>query len=329
MNMLRMADLCCGIGGMSEAGYRAGFETMFASEIDPDARDVFEANFGWQPAGDLAGVDPNSVPDHDLMIVGPPCQPFSTAGKRGGFDDGRFSVIATIICFLACKKPAVTVIENVAPLATEQNGRHLRFLLGFLRSLKYKVSWRVLQACDFGAAQTRARVFVVGTRINRRFDFDAVKPTGPGKLADSLDRNIDEGWLGPDEFTLFDRPFHKRSGRIIVGYKHGRLRKPTGCLSCLATHVPHRRVFSVNGLGPTLTHNICTRPLVHLGGRVRKVTINEAGSLMGYPKTFKLAEKTQVAHRQLANSVYVPCVEAVLRAVAEQMFGTKKKETTR
>ena len=93
----RMADLCSGIGGMSLAFSRAGYRCVFASEIDGAACDVYKANHGFRPAGDLAGVDPRDVPDHEVCVAGLPCQPHSVAGLQLGHHDSRSHVLYDLL----------------------------------------------------------------------------------------------------------------------------------------------------------------------------------------------------------------------------------------
>ena len=182
MNFAKMIDLCSGIGGMHLAGRQAGFRTVFAADIDEDARRVYEQNLGLRPAGDLAGVDPADVPDHDCLVAGTPCQPHSVAGDLGGLNDGRSHVLVHVLRILARKRPAAFLLENVGSLESNYGGRVLRLLLECLRGCGYRVSWRVLRACDFGAAQVRSRLFVVGSRTKRKFNFDGVSTTGPGRI---------------------------------------------------------------------------------------------------------------------------------------------------
>lgn len=323
MSTLRMAELCCGIGGFSQAGKAAGFRPVFAADIDPLACEVYAANHGLWPAGDLAGVDPAAVPDHDLLAAGTPCQPHSVQGRHGGLDDARSHVVVHVLKVIARKRPAAVVLENVAAVGTQDGGGPLRLLLGTLRGLGYRVSWRVLRATAFGAAQTRARLFVVGSR-GRRFDFDGVATAGPGRVSDFLDPGVRGGWLPSDRYTLLPEPTVTRCGVRFAGYLNGgRRRKPGGDPGRPWTHDGYAQVYDAAGVGQTITTRTNSRYLVLTGGRVRRITPAEVRRLMGFPDGFRIAAGTSGAHRLLGNSIFVPCVAAVLRAVAAQLFGVR------
>lgn len=324
MNDLKMCDICSGIGGCHLAGRQAGFRTVFAADIDGAARVVYEANLGLRPAGDLAGVDPHDVPGHDALVAGMPCQPWSSAGDLGSLDDTRSHVLVHVLRILAAKRPAAVLWENVAPLATADGGRTLRLLLECLKGLAYRVSWRILRASQFGAAQLRERLFIVGSRTTRRFDFDGGRTTGPGRIRDFLDPSIDRGWLRPEQYTLLGRPTRTPAGKLFAGYTHRAVPKRTGADPRSPwSHDGWRQILDANGMGLTITTRTNTRYLVLIDSRVRRITQGEVRNLMGFPPWFRLGPLVQEAHRQLGNSVYVPCVAAILRAVVSQLFGVR------
>jgi DNA (cytosine-5)-methyltransferase 1 len=192
---LTFGDYLCGIGGCRLAFEQAGYRCVWACEKNEACRKTYRMNFGDMPAGDIAGVDPGEVPDHDVSVAGLPCTPFSVAGRKGGLDDRRAGVFHSVLRVLAAKRPRVVIQENVPALARQAGGRTLNFYLGCLRGLGFTVAWRVLDASSFGAAQRRKRLFIVGTR-GTRFDFDAIPVRPPARLRDILD-DVDEGWLGP------------------------------------------------------------------------------------------------------------------------------------
>ena len=315
---LRVADFCAGIGTLSLGFRQAGFTPVFASEIDPAAADTYAANVGHRPAGDLAGIDPDAVPDHEACVAGLPCQAFSTAGRRGRFDDPREAVLWSFLRVLARKKPGVVVVENVPALAREDGGRGLRFLAGCLRAAGYRVTWRVLNATRFGGAQHRPRLFVVGSR-GRRFDFDRL-PTKPvGRVADLLDEDAG-GWLEPGRYTLVP-PRVLPGGKVFAGYRHApQLRVPNGNPQLVETHLHVNRVYSAAGVWPTLTACGPSRLFwAEVGGRVRRLTRPELQRLQGLPDNIRWPHPGQFA-RLLGNSVHVPTARALAAAIGEQLF---------
>jgi len=326
---VKLADLCCGIGGFTQAGKATGFAPVFAADIDPVTRRVYEANHGLRPAGDLAGVDPAAVPDHDLLAAGTPCQPHSLNGSHGGLDDTRSHVLVHVLKILARKRPPAVVLENVAAMVTQDDGEPLRLILGGLRGLGYRVSWRVLKATSSGAAQSRARLFVVGSRAGR-VDFDGIPSTGPGRIADFLIPDMQSGWLPPDRYTLLPEPLVTKSGVKFAGYLNdGRRKKPAGDPGRPWTFDGYWQIHDADGIGQTITTRTNSRYLVLTGGRVRRISPAEVQNLMGFPQDFRIDAGTSETHRLLGNSLYVPCVAAVMRAVAAQVFGIQKPDAHR
>lgn len=326
---MKLVELCCGIGGFTQAGKANGFVPIFAADIDPLARRVYESNHGLRPGGDLAGIAPASVPDHDLLAAGIPCQPHSLQGRHGGLNDARSHVFVHVLKVIARKQPPAVLIENVAPLATQDDGGPLRLIVGSLRGLGYRVSWRILKASSFGAAQTRSRLFIIGSR-GIPFDFDGVATTGPGRIADFLEHGVDVGWLSPDRYTLLPEPLVTKSGVRFAGHLNdGRRKKPAGDPGRPWTHDGYWQIHDAAGVGQTITTRTNSRYLVRTGGRVRRITPAEVQNLMGFPQDFRIDAGISETHSLLGNSLYVPCVAAVLGAVAAQVFGVKKPDAHR
>jgi DNA (cytosine-5)-methyltransferase 1 len=320
MNGMRMCDMFCGLGGVSLAFRQAGFCPVFACEIDPAAAALYEANHCLTPTGDIAAINPADVPEHEVLAASPPCTPHSRAGLKGGHGDERSHVLVHLLRILAARRPPAVLIENAADMANYGGGRGLKLVRECLRGLGYKVSWRVLRASDFGAAQHRARAFVVGSRT-RRFDFDALKTRPPGKIADILDTSINDGWLDSAVYALLDHPRVHRSGRVFAGFVRGPQRTPGGDPTLAWTHDASRQIYSAEGLGPTLTTQNNTRFRVLVGGRVRRITIQECKKYMGYPDDYAVGGSW--AQARMGNSVYAPLVRELARQVAVQLLGVR------
>jgi DNA (cytosine-5)-methyltransferase 1 len=211
VNRFTFSDCFAGVGGLRLAGEAAGGTCVFSSEIDCACREVYEANHGEVPSGDLALADPRRVPPHDLCLASPPCTPFSQSGHRNGLSDERANVLYSLFRFLAGVRPKVILIENVRGLATNDGGRPLRFVLRTLRGLGYRVSWAVLPATRFGGCQLRRRLFVVAS-LGRRFRFGLLPRLSAGGMSDILEPAVTEGWLRADEYTLLEEPVARASG---------------------------------------------------------------------------------------------------------------------
>lgn len=179
--VVRFVDLFAGMGGI-----RKGFETAFrsrgyatecvmTSEIKPSARKVLRANHPDEEVrGDISKIDASSIPDFDFLLSGFPCQAFSFAGKRLGFEDTRGTLFFEVERILKEKSPFGFILENVEGLVTHDRedtrqpiGKTLSVILNNLGALGYHVCWRVLNSKDFGVAQERKRIYIVGTRRGR------------------------------------------------------------------------------------------------------------------------------------------------------------------
>ncbi|WBP93226.1 DNA cytosine methyltransferase [Mycolicibacterium neoaurum] len=169
-----MADFYAGIGGFHLAFRRIGARCVFACENNPTARRVYETNFRTESpelfdnghfAGDIASIEPDDIPDHDVLTAGFPCQPFSIAGKRHGFTDRRGQHFFELVRILRAKRPAAFFLENVKGLTFHDDGRTLDIIRAVLtEELGYSLHLKVIRACDFGVPQLRPRLFMVGFR---------------------------------------------------------------------------------------------------------------------------------------------------------------------
>ena len=201
-NMIRFIDLFAGIGGIrkgfelacKDKGYKT--ECVFTSEIKPYAVDVLKQNHPDENiAGDITKINEKSIPDFDFLLAGFPCQAFSAAGKRLGFQDTRGTLFFDVERILKEKKPYGFVLENVEGLVNHDRenphdkiGRTLSTILAHLEALDYKVSWRVLNAKSFGVPQERKRIYIVGTKK----DYPDLEkfPRKVRKLADILETGL-------------------------------------------------------------------------------------------------------------------------------------------
>lgn len=319
---MKAIDVFAGVGGMHLAAGQAGFECRWACEADPDCRDVYAANHGIDPHPDIAGVDPDEVPDHELCFAGLPCQAYSVAGRGRGLDDGRSHVFVGLLKLLRAKRPECVLIENVPGLVKQDGGGAFRFIKECLKGLGYRVSWSILSAAEFGGATLRRRVYVVASRVGK-FDFAKLDRRPPGRLEDILDADVREGWLKPEEFTLFDTPRVGMSGLIFAGYRTKPLRNPAGNVRNPSNHRQQNRVYAVEGVGPTISAQDTTaRYWVALGGRVRKLTRAELVKLMGFPPDFEWIHPCRQV-RQIGNSIHIPTVAAICGGIADQLLGVR------
>jgi len=164
---IKFADLCCGIGGfrlgLENACKKSGFKSkcVFSSDIDKDCRNTYSKNFNDIPDRDLLQTDIKSVPQHDILFSGFPCQPFSQAGKRRGLKDKRANVLLKIIDIIKVKKPGVFLLENVPGVMTENSGQTFKKIIIKLQEAGYEVSNRIINGINF-VPQDRKRIYILG-----------------------------------------------------------------------------------------------------------------------------------------------------------------------
>ena len=173
-----MIDLFAGIGGIRlgfEQAFGENIKCVFSSEIDKYAIQTYQTNFANENvSGDITQIDENDIPSHDILLAGFPCQPFSQAGLKKGFDDTRGTLFFDIKRILMAKKPQAFLLENVKQLKGHDKGRTLQIILKHLHNIGYKTFVEVLKARDFGIPQNRERIYIVGF-LNHHIDQNKVE----------------------------------------------------------------------------------------------------------------------------------------------------------
>lgn len=326
-------DLFAGIGGFRLGMEANGFDCVYSSDNNRHAVQMYEANFGENAYSDITKIKPAILKDFDVMCGGFPCQPFSAAGLKQGFSDTRGTLFFDMLRILKEKKPEVVFLENVKNLTTHDKGKTFTVIVKNLEKLGYTVSTKVLNAKDFGVPQNRERIIIVGSLSGKKFDFDKLNKTKPKKIADILDNKTDEDfkWLDKKDYTLLSTDEQKLqpSGLIFAGYlnKNQRVtgvRPDTQNLS--RVHKQPNRIYSDQGVHPTLSAQETAGRYYILTSKkdgskgVRKLTVDEAYRLFGFPKTFKKVGALTQQYARIGNSICVPMVSAVAKEIKNQLF---------
>lgn len=325
---IKYIDLFCGIGGIRLGMDSQGFECVFSSDINTECQRTYYENFKEKPSGDITQIDEKSIPNHDILCAGFPCQPFSISGKQKGFDDTRGTLFFDICRILDEKKPSVVFLENVKHLVHHNGGKTLQTILDKLDDLGYAVSWRVLNGADYGVPQNRERIIIIGS-LKSKFDFDRIKTVPRGRLLEFLDTEGDFEYLSPKEYTLIMNPKQQPgSGLIFAGYRNKSIRKVgvrPGTEHLSRVHKQPNRIYSVLGVHPTLPSQESSGRyfILTTDNRVRKLTINECWRIMGFPESFIKVSSVGEQYKQLGNSVCVPMIKAVAKEINDQFFGGK------
>lgn len=308
---IKIIDLFAGIGGI-RLGFEAhGCECIFSSEWDTDARKMYEANYGELPHGDITKIAPEDIPEHDILLAGFPCQPFSIIGKSLGFADTRGTLFFNIEEILRSKQPYAFMLENVKQLKSHDSGRTLLVIREKLEALGYFVRIAVLNALDFGLPQKRERIIIVGFREDLDFSFPT--PLGTYRsLSEVLedDNNIDPSYFATDKIVSnrLDK-IKKISPNLSIWHEN-----KGGNISALPYSCALRAGASYNYL---------------LVNGKRRLTPREMLRLQGFPETFKIVVSYQAMRKLTGNSVAVPVIEAVAGKMVEAIQRRQLKKTVK
>jgi DNA (cytosine-5)-methyltransferase 1 len=324
----KFIDLFAGIGGFRQGFEDAGFHCVFTSEINLQCQQVYEANFGEKPFGDITQISPILIPDFDILLAGFPCQPFSISGKKMGFEDTRGTLFFDICQIINTKQPRVIVLENVKHLIHHDKGRTFNVILKSLMDLGYNVTYKILNAKDFGLPQNRERIFIIATK-KHYFDFTKLKKKRKVILRDFLDFEGDRNgepfeFIDKSEYTLIDTPKNQESGLIFVGYRNKNtwkkgVRENTEHLS--RVHRQPNRIYSIEGTHPTIpSQETAGRFFIYIPelDAVRKLTINECYRIMGFHNNFVKHPNLGEQYKQIGNSVAIPVIKAIAESIKEQ-----------
>lgn len=300
-------DLFAGIGGFRLAMQRNGGVCVFTSEWDESAQKTYSTNYAEYPFGDITKINSAAIPNFDILTGGFPCQPFSSIGKREGFEHKTqgtlFFYIAKII---KQKQPKAFLLENVPGLVSHNDGKTLEIILDILRKeLKYDVSIKILNSADFGVPQERKRLYFVGFRNDlgiASFEFpkENDKKVGIGQFVES-----DAEGPSISEHLQKSYIFKKDDGHPEIIDKDSDFPVKTLCAS-------YHKIQRITG---TFVR----------GGKtgLRLLTEQECKAIMGFPPDFVVpVSRTQMYH-QFGNSVAVPVVQKISEQIVKTLGGNE------
>ena len=305
--MVKVIDLFAGIGGI-RLGVEQAFgsvDCVFTSEIDKYAVTTYKANFKDSHIfGDIKQIDENDVPDHDILLAGFPCQPFSQAGLKKGFTDTRGTLFFDIERILLAKQPKAFLLENVKQLKGHDKGRTFQTIIDHLNNAGYKVCYEILKARDFGVPQNRERIYIVGF-LDHSINFEFPKPTNlPTRVGDILDDVVDE------KYTISDKLWsgHKRRKELNKlngkGFGYGLFNKESAYTNTISAR------YYKDGSEILIEQE---------GKNPRKLTPREAARLQGFPEEYVIPVSDAQAYKQFGNSVCVPVVKAIAMQIKKAL----------
>lgn len=314
-------DLFAGIGGMRIAFEKAGGQCVYSNEWNKYSQQTYFANFGEQPDGDITKVDARIIPNHDILVAGFPCQPFSIAGvskkqslgRATGFEDKTQGTLFFDVCrILKAKRPKAFMLENVKNLCSHDRGRTFKVILESLEELNYEVFHMVLDGQDF-VPQHRERILIVGfdrARYGKHIDFKFdITPVVPKPvIRDILEPEVDERYTLSDKLWTYLQNYaakHKAAGN---GFGYG--------------------IAPLDGVSRTLSaryYKDGSEILIEQDGKnPRRLTPRECARLQGFPDTFKIPVSDTQAYRQFGNSVVVPLMSDVAGLIVAKLDEKEK-----
>ncbi|MDE7110857.1 MAG: DNA (cytosine-5-)-methyltransferase [Muribaculaceae bacterium] len=321
-------DLFAGIGAFRLALQSVGGKCVFSSEWDKAAQQTYLLNYGEQPYGDITSPEVQAaIPNQfDVLCGGFPCQPFSICGKKLGFEDTRGTLFFEVCQILKKHQPQCCILENVQHITKHDKGRTFQVIISSLIDLGYNVSYKILNAKDFGLPQFRDRIFIVGTR-NGIFDFNKIQKSPLVRLEDVISFNGDFEFLSSDEYTLLDDVYVKpqpKSGLVFCGYRNkGTWKKGVrpGTLHLSRCHRQPNRIYSIVGTHPTIpSQETSGRFFIYspYEKKVRKLSVEECYKIMGFPDDFIRNPNLGSQYKQIGNSIAIPVISAIASALQEQ-----------
>ncbi len=317
----KFIDLFAGIGGFRLALQNLGGKCVFTSEWDKEAQKTYKANFGETPFGDITKEDIKSyIPnDFDILCAGFPCQAFSIAGKRGGFEDTRGTLFFDVAEIIKRKQPKAIFLENVKGLRNHNSGKTLATILNVLRNdLDYFVPEpEIINAKDYGVPQNRERIYIIG--FHKDTGVTNFKYPKPLNIKTSFS-DIKESKAPPTKYYL-----SKQYLNTLKNHKASHESKGNGFGYAIIPDNGISNAIVVGGMGRernlVIDHRITNfTPTTNIKGEVnregvRKMTPREWARLQGFPDNFLIPVSDASAYKQFGNSVAVPAIQATAEKI--------------
>lgn len=309
-------DLFAGIGGMRIAFESAGGKCVYTNEWNKFSQKTYFDNFGDMPDGDITKVKANTIPDHDVLVAGFPCQPFSIAGvskknslgRATGFEDKTQGTLFFDVCrIIKAKRPKAFMLENVKNLCSHDKGNTFKVIQESLDELDYDIFYKVLDGQNF-VPQHRERILIVGfdrtifkKSVDFKFDITPVEPKPV--IKDILENKPDPKYTLSDKLWSYLQAYaakHKAAGN---GFGYG--------------------IAPLNGVSRTLSARYYKDGseilIAQRNKNPRRLTPRECARLQGFPDTFKITVSDGQAYKQFGNSVVVPLMANVAKLIAKEL----------
>ena len=312
---LRVVSLFSGAGGLDLGFKEAGFQIVWANDFDKDAVETYKENVGKECiCGDISQIDSADIPDCDVIIGGFPCQGFSLANQKRNVLDERNKLYLQYIRILKDKKPKFFVAENVKGILSLGHGEVIKAIINDFSKVGYNVTYKMLNAADYGVPQTRQRVIIVGVRkdLNVKFEFPSPTHSKGGKeglpkwitVAEALKGIPDPDGPDADKVPNNEYSRYKVNPRNFTGHRRTDPDKPSPTILARG-----------NGGG-----GVCAIP--HPNG-IRRMSVRESASIQTFPLHFRFKGRMGSAYRQVGNAVPVKLAYQIAKGVLKTYLSNK------
>lgn len=312
----RFIDLFAGIGGIRLGFENAGCECVYSNEWNKYSKITYESNFGDTPDGDITQVDAESIPDHDILTAGFPCQPFSIAGvskKRSlgratGFEDETQGTLFFDVCrIIKAKRPKAFLLENVKNLQSHDKGNTFKVITRSLDELDYDIFYQVLDGKHY-VPQHRERIIIVGFDRQRyghdtEFSFRLTYPERQPVMSDILEPEVDARYTLSDKLWTYLQDYAAKHRAAGNGFGYG-IADPDGVSRTLSAR------YYKDGSEILIAQQ---------GKNPRRLTPRECARLQGFPDSFKIPVSDTQAYKQFGNSIVVPLIANVAELVVDKL----------
>ena len=313
---IRFIDLFAGIGGLRLAFETNGGKCVYSSEWNKYSQETYKANFGEEPEGDITQVEASTIPDHEVLVAGFPCQPFSIAGvskknslgRATGFEDKTQGTLFFDVCrILKAKRPNAFMLENVKNLTSHDKGRTFQIITEALEELNYKIFYQVIDGQAF-VPQHRERIVIIGfdrERYGNDIDFEfAITPVEPKPtVKDILETEVDDKYTLTDKLWNYLQAYAQKHKEAGNGFGYG--------------------IAPLDGVARTLSARYYKDGseilIAQEGKNPRRLTPRECARLQGFPETFKIVVSDTQAYKQFGNSVVVPLMTNIAKLLIEKL----------
>lgn len=316
----RFIDLFAGLGGFRLALESLGATCVYSNEWDKFAQEVYAQNFGEVPEGDITKVNELTIPQHDILCAGFPCQAFSISGKRLGFEDSRGTLFFDVARIVKAHRPKVVFMENVKNFATHDNGNTLAVVKQTMIDLGYNFFYKVLNSLDYGVPQKRERIYMVCFRNDlmvKHFEFPNGFPL----------TNFVEDYLLPD--SEVQDLIVKRNDLSLIDHIPKENKAKSLRIGTVGKGGQGERIYSPKGIAITLSAYgggaFAKTGGYLINGNTRRLHPRECARIMGFPDTYHIHKNRNQAYKQFGNSVVINVLQYISSSIAYTLRFAKEK----